>query len=442
MILVFCPKSSSRIAYSLGLLLETHLGVEWERAENPDEYRSHNGPRINYGGTPQDIPELYVSASGFLSERSVRAFRPEIRRKGNLPLLFPSASKQCGMGFDPFAAAFYMVSRYEEYLPFQPDRLGRFEAGESLAFRNGFLGVPVVDHYALLLRTALLKVFPALVLPERKFTYIPTIDVDVAYAYRGRGGMRTFMAGMASLARMDLQSLKQRIRVLSGREKDPYDTYDLQLQWHAEFGLRVYYFFLCGDYGPFDRNIAFYSPVFQKLVKRISDYAVAGLHPSFASGDHPGRLTEEIRHLAGILKRDVRFSRQHYLRVSFPRTYQELVRNNITNDFSMGYASQPGFRAGTSIPFFFYDLDREVATNLRVFPLAAMDGTFRDYLDASPEEALTQIRELILEVKKVNGTFISLWHNDSLSETGRWKGWRDVYRKMLEFAVQQTGRKK
>jgi hypothetical protein len=438
MILVFCPKSSNRITYSLGLLLETHLGIKWELSDKPEAYLRYEGPKINYGGAPQETTELYIAASGMLSERTVRTFSPELEREGSIPLLFPSSVKHCGLGFDPFSAAFYMVSRYEEYLPFQGDRLGRFEAGESLAYKKGFLGIPVVDHYALKLKAALQRVFPGLEFPERKFVFIPSIDVDVAFAYRGRGAMRTLLGSLSSLVRMDFQSLKQRFRVLAGKEKDPYDTYDLQLEWHREFGLRAWYFFLCGDYGPFDKNIAFYSPVFYRLVKRISDYAMVGLHPSYASGDHPKRLAEEIKRLSGVLNRDVRFSRQHYLRLSLPGTYQELIRNDISNDFSMGFASQPGFRAGTCTPFFFYDLDREAATNLKVYPLVIMDGTFHDYLGVGPEKALGRIKELIIEVKKVKGTFISLWHNDSLSDTGSWAGWRKIYREMLEFAVEHS----
>ena len=438
MILVYSPKNTSRITYSLGLMLETLLGMEWALATDLDAYAAYEGPRINYGCPQEKVPGMYIAASGLLSERNIRYFTPEMELGGNIPLLFPSASRKCSMGFDPFAAAFYMVSRYEEYLPFQGDRFGRFEASESLAFKNGFLGMPVVDHYAVRLRKVLKKFFPGLVFPERQFVFYPTIDVDVAYAYRGRGGLRTLLGSLSSLARLDAASMVQRFRVLTGQETDPFDTYDLQLTWHREFGLKAYYFFLCGDFGPLDRNIAFYSSTFQKLVKRISDYAMVGLHPSAASGEDPRRLTTEIRRLSGILNREVRFSRQHYLKLHLPRTYQELIRNNISNDFSMGFASRPGFRAGTCTPFFFYDLEKEADTKLKVFPLAVMDGTLRDYMGLGPEEAWAQIKELIQQVKQVNGTFVSLWHNDSLSDTGHWKGWRNIYRELIEFAVKQN----
>jgi hypothetical protein len=440
MILVYSPKNSSRITYSLGLLLDTLLGMSWEFAPNLEAFRGYEGPKINYGGSPENVPGMYIAASGLLSERSIRSFTPGMEVDGDLPLLFPSDSTKCSMGFDPFSAAFYMASRYEEYLPFQGDRFGRFEAAESFAFKNGFLGLPVVDHWAMRLGKALVKFYPGLVIPQRAFAFLPTIDVDVAYAYSGRGGLRILLGSLSSLARRDVGELKQRFRVLTGKEVDPFDTYDLQLAWHGEFGLKTHYFFLCGDFGPFDRNIAFYSSAFHRLVKRISDYAIVGLHPSFATGEDPQRLTTEVRRLSSILNREVRFSRQHYLRLQLPRTYQDLIRNNITHDFSMGFASRPGFRAGTCTPYFFYDLEKEADTNLKVFPLAVMDGTLRDYMGLGPGDAAVQIREIIRQVKQVNGTFISLWHNDSLSDTGPWKGWRDLYRELLELAAKYHGR--
>ncbi len=435
MILVYCPKISSRILYSLELLLETHLGLDWEVTSDRQVYLRHMGPRINYGGVPGGDEELFVGACGLLSERHIRPLVPQLDTSGEIPNLFPDSRGQCQMGYDPFAAAFYLVSRYEEYLPFQKDKFGRFEAREGFAFKHGFLGVPVVDHYAAHLKTALKKAFPSLQFKDREFRFIPTIDVDVAYAYRGRGGVRTLFGSLVSLSRLDFDGLWQRFRVLAGLEKDPFDTYEWQLSLHKKYGLKAVYFFLCGDYGPYDRNISHYSAAFQKLVMQISDYAIAGLHPSFASGTDPEKLAVEIRRLSNILHREIQFSRQHYLKLSLPQTYQNLIRNNIGNDFSMGFASEPGFRAGTCTPFYFYDLDKETPTNLKVFPLTVMEGTLKDYKGFGPEQATRRIRELLVEVKKCRGTFISLWHNDSLGNTGRWEGWQAVYEDMLEFGT-------
>jgi hypothetical protein len=113
-----------------------------------------------------------------------------------------------------------------------------------------------------------------------------------------------------------------------------------------------------------------------------------------------------------------------------------LIENDILDDYTMGYASQPGFRASICTPYYFYDLDVERETPLRINPFAVMDGTLKDYMDLTPADAFEIIDNLITEVKKVNGVFISLWHNESLSDKLRWKGWRNLYEKLLEKAVE------
>lgn len=423
------------MAYSAKLILGTILGMECQITDDPERFSEYQGGRIHYG--PDQVSEGVVSipASGLLAESGVRPLVPDVVTQDGLTWLFPSSSSGYDLGFDLFSAAFYMTTRYEEYLPFTKDRNGRFEASESLAYKKGFLSVPVVDHYALLLKQVLKRAFPFLNFPPRSFRFIPTIDVDVAYAFRGRGMLRTLYGILSSVIAGDLPSVKQRIRVLNGKEADPFDSYDLQIRLHKEFDLQARYFFLCGDRGPFDRSISFTSGAFRDLVKKIDKQAVVGIHPSVASNYKTKKLTDEINRLSAILHHKVSHSRQHYLMLSFPATYRELIKNNIAHDYSMGFASRPGFRAGTCTPYFFYDLEAESVSNLKIYPLCIMDGTLRDYMKLTPDEAIHVVKEHIQAVKKVQGTFVSLWHNDALSNTERWDGWLRVYKTLLTVAT-------
>ena len=63
-----------------------------------------------------------------------------------------------------------------------------------------------------------------------------------------------------------------------------------------------------------------------------------------------------------------------------------------------------------------------------------MDATLLYYLKLSPEQSLAQISELIHEVKNVNGTFISLWHNDTFSNYKQWEDWESVYTEMIKMS--------
>ena len=103
----------------------------------------------------------------------------------------------------------------------------------------------------------------------------------------------------------------------------------------------------------------------------------------------------------------------------------------------MGYSTHLGFRAGIAAPFYFFDLTKNESTNLKLYPFCAMDITPLHYMKQNPDEAIETLTELMNEVKAVNGLFVSLWHNESFSETERWKGWRKVYEALLSKAVKK-----
>jgi hypothetical protein len=108
---------------------------------------------------------------------------------------------------------------------------------------------------------------------------------------------------------------------------------------------------------------------------------------------------------------------------------------DIKEDYSMGYASEIGFRASVCIPFNFYDLDLDVETKLKIVPFMLMDGTMKDYMQLPPSTAIEKAHQLVDEVKAVNGIFVTLWHNQSVNDKDDWKGWRNVYEEIVKYAV-------
>jgi len=81
-------------------------------------------------------------------------------------------------------------------------------------------------------------------------------------------------------------------------------------------------------------------------------------------------------------------------------------------------------------------LANETATSLLIVPFQTMDGTLRNYLKLSPNDACAEIELLMNEVKRVGGTFVSIWHNESLNGLGDWKGYREVFEKMNKLGFQ------
>ncbi|MCD4680494.1 MAG: polysaccharide deacetylase family protein [Bacteroidales bacterium] len=434
MLLVYTTRINNRINYTFNLIFKDLLGVDIKLTDNSEEFIKEKGPKINY--SKQNFSdEVFFFCSDLLFESGIRGKElTYIEFKGS-KAFFPVYNKSSAFPFDPFAASFYLVTRYEEYLPYIKDRYGRFHVKENMAYKNGFLNKPVVNIWAREIGLLLLQKHKESTPIPRKFKHIPTIDVDTAYCYKRKGLFRNAGGYLKSLTELNFNAISERTKVLLRICDDPYDTYSYQFNIHKKYNLEAVYFILFAAYDEFDKNIPVQNSKFHELIKSLADYAKVGIHPSYASNTDFNKLRDETELLAGVLNREITISRQHYLKIDLPATYRNLLNLNVSNDYTMGFAVEPGFRAGICNSFNFYDLDMDMETGLRIHPFAVMDGTLCDYKQLSPYQAINDIRSIINEVKDVDGEFISLWHNDSLSETGRWKGWRRVYEEMLAYAA-------
>ena len=433
MILIYVPKITQRIRYTFKTIFRTYLNFYgYSLIADISEFNNHNGPKFSYD-TKALSTELHFTASGLLGDNGIKEQSISFGEFNEVITLF--ANRNENLPFDIFAATFYMLSRYEEYLPHLRDQYDRFPSKESLAKEKGFLQTAVVDRWVMALKEVLQLKFPSLILPDRGYKYIPTLDIDNAYAYKYKGFFRTVASLSKNLLTFNFQILSTQINVLLGRRKDPFDTYNYQLNIQKKFGIKPLYFILIGDYGLNDKNLNHENRYFQQLIKSISDYANLGVHPSFGSNHRSEKLKVEIHRLQSIVKSEIKRSRQHFLKLSLPETYRNLLEVDIEEDYTMGFADELGFRAGTCTPYPFYDLDEEVECKLTVYPFQLMEATLKYYMKLSPEDSIVAIKQIIDEVKAVRGTLISLWHNESLSDEMEWARWREVYEEMIEYAL-------
>ena len=430
--LVYVTTVTNRLHYTLDLLLKDLVGIDYEITTDADKFSFHTGPKFNYSNK-QIGDELFFYATELLFENKIKRQDLSVFDWNDTKAFFATHPKYI-IPFDPFAASFYMVSRYEEYLPFNTDRHSRFDAAESLAFQKGFLTKPIVNIYAKIVKKIFKENFPELIFREKSFKCVSTIDIDNAWAYKEKGLIRTCGALLRSLTSLDLDLFFERLMVLTGRKKDPYDTYEMLSEIQRRYNLKVIYFFLVGDYAENDKNVSISSNKFQSLIKSIADYYDVGIHPSYNSNQKPGQLQLEQSRLEKITKREMIRSRQHFLKLIFPATYRQLIDADITDDYTMGFSGEIGFRAGICTSFYFYDLEREIVTPLRIHPFAVMDATLRYYMNITPAEVMSYVGPIIKEIRAVNGTFITIWHNESLSDRKPWEGWRDVYEEIIKSA--------
>lgn len=420
---------SPRLDYLLDYLFRMRLGLAYKLEKRiPDV----NAPVLFYAPQPPESDHaLWIPEAGILRETGMDPAEPQVSGWDDVPVLFPKSGSH--IPFDLFSALFWMISRYEEYSTEATDEHGRFPSGVALAVRNGFAELPVVDLWIRKLMEVMKSSWPALEYHLPRPFFRLTIDVDQAFAIRGKGLFRTGGAMLRALAGKNEFTPGKYLRVLRGREPDPFDTFGQQsLQKNAD----VRYFIHCGSWGRYDKNIPPGRKAMKSLLQKRLD-GVNGIHPSYSVMDRPSILAHEKSKLEKITGNPVMEARFHYLRFRLPEGYRILPENGILADYSMGWADRPGFRAGTAHPFPWYDLEQELATSLMVFPFPVMDGVLKDRMKLNPEAAQVWLEKLITLLEANGAPFIPLWHNHALSEYGGWQGWKPVFEQMVDMAIQK-----
>jgi hypothetical protein len=430
MVSILVKEITPRIEYTMNLIFSEVMGVPHEITTSTNAFESSGNQKINY--TKERIPGcLNVQPADLLYESELIHHDIAVGEWKKIPTLF--ANKQDEIPFDIFAATFFLVSRYEEYLPFEPDRHGRFEADQSIAFRNNFLALPVVDMWCQQLSRELHIDKHCNSLKSTNYKFTLTIDIDKAWMYKNWGLALNFARLMRELIFLNFREFKFKCKVLRNKVNDPGDSYNLLEKSQKNLSQKIKYFILAGGNHKFDANLSIANKNFQTLVQNLDKNNAVGLHPSFASNDSFELLTKEHKALSEMVGHAINNSRQHYLMLSLPDTYRRLIRLGIREDYTMGYGSRTGFRAGIGRPFYFYDLYEEKQTPLRVFPFHVMDRTLNSYLNLTPKFATEELKYYTDTIGSVGGHFITLWHNTSLNNTYEWKGWQSVFEEMIDM---------
>lgn len=424
---IYTPEVTPRLEYTAGVIFDLILGISYEITT--DRRKIGSGPAIIYSDEKAK-DQFVIRPSGLLSATGVTHPVPEVSRPDGMPVIF--AGSDGTIPFDLFSAVFFMLSRYEEYLPFSPDAHGRFQGSASLAFRGGFLRTPVVEIWSRFLAGELVKRFPVLTIKHNEYKALVTIDVDQPFAYRSRGFLRSMGGLMKGLAGTGARPA-DRIRTMTGSRDDPYDSFNWIEEQLKVFGSEALFFFPTGDQGEYDHNPSFRDHDYVEIVRKYDKKFGTGIHPSYRSAGRTKTLRMETERYRTITGHPPVRARQHWLLLRMPETYREYQEAGIGYDYTMGFSDEPGFRAGIARPYPYYDLMTEKITGLTVVPFQVMDGTLRQYMHLSPDAAIEVIEELILATRRAGGLFVSIWHNTSLNEGNGWEGWRSVFRKMLEL---------
>ncbi|MEO8582867.1 MAG: polysaccharide deacetylase family protein [Flavitalea sp.] len=432
MLLMHSKSITPRLQYIVNFFSQELFEHPIRITTNKDVYLAHTGPKINYYFQEIADEEFLIAPVPILFETDIHPQEISCFEINYHKAFFQTTGD---MHFDIFAASFYLISRYEEYVPHEKDEYGRYSHTNSIAFKESFLHEPLVNTWLQEFKSALLAKFPSLQFKGKQFANMVTYDVDIAYSYLNKGWIRNIGGTIKSLLNGQIKLAIERWQVLLRMKKDPYDCFEWLDALHLYCRLKPYYFFLVArQVSKYDKNNSTSSRRFRELVEYYSTTYSTGLHPSWKSGDDPSLLKEEKEWLEVVAEKEIYASRQHYLRFNIPETFRSLIKAGINKEFSMGYGTINGFRASVTSSFPWYDLERDQTTSLIMYPFCFMDANSFYERNHSPAQAYDELMKFYDAVKKVNGMLITVWHNHLLSEDKRTTGWK----KMFEVFMRDT----
>lgn len=403
------------------------LGVDVTFTTTVEDFIKHSGPKITYTKQPLQN-EFFVRSNTLLFEQGISDVEVKIKDWDGLPCFF-EAGERSNIPFDIFSASFYLISRYEEYLPHVKDELGRFSVKESLAYQNKFLKRPLIDLWAKKFLTILKERFPEIEQKSKKYQFTSIINVTSSHCFAYRSFVRTVGGILLDLSKFKLLRLAKRMAVWINLKKDPYNNFVYLMNLHKEIKCKTMFFFQFADYSKHDKNVSIYKNKFRYLIKSVADYSVVSLSASYSSSLNNTTLKEEKNRLANLINRPVNYSRMRYNKVNIPKTYQNLVEAEFTDDYTMGYTHEVGFRAGTCTPFYFYDINLEVQQPIKIHPFAVCDYSFLKFKKQG--QVFESLDDIYREIKEVQGNFNIIFSNELLGSSHRLK-WLKLYKALLK----------
>jgi hypothetical protein len=416
-ILIKYSSPTERMRYGADLVFRVCLGIEvsWENCENTEDSYV-----IFYKSKSISCPIHPISFS-----QDEQALSSGVKWVESNGYKFPCEVLGLNdLRYDPLAVAVFSACRWEETMSADKDEHGRFRGVHSSAHEHGMLLTPLVENMAHVLAEELgVENIPS----DKDYEFSPTIDIDVAYAFKGRSGLHNLAASLRDLVLFRFQNCILRFKVLFKGDKDPYDSFKWLSDLHQSNSLPSRCFVLrAKNNRPYDVGLA---PVeVDVLIGNLVENWTVCWHPSYSATGNDSDVFSAEKNAFPCASDEIR---THFLRGNTD-IWPQLVENGIAHDYSMGYADLPGFRAGMSRPYPAFDLANNEPLPLIIHPIAVMDSSLITYMKLTPAEALQVVGAISDSVKKVGGTMVTLWHNTSVSDYGIWKGWQVVYVKLLK----------
>jgi len=432
MLYIYTKEVTKRLEYTLDFIFNGVLKINYELTTDIESCMLSQQAFINYSEKACG-KSIHIPCNGLLSRTGTEALTLSVGLWDNLPILFDDFKGD--IPFDLFSATFYLITRYEEYNSVHLDKHNRFDYKASIAWQNNFLTRPIVDEWILKFKDILLHYFPHLQIRTPEFKCISTIDVDHVYRFLGKSKIYMMAKVAAHIFKAEFTEARKIANVLLYRENDPYQQFSYLNDIHKGLKSKYILFMHVGPFGKYDRKNIYPLYSFYKYLRKENHSYIIGIHPSYKASFCAKRIKKEKSRLEKCLHYPITYNRNHYLRIQIPSSYRILNDLGIKHEYSLGYAGMYGFRAGTCHPFYFYDIEKDKTSKMKIHPNIVMDGTLNYYLKKNPEEAIAICNEMANICHSVNGEYVMLWHNNSLANMDEWKGWNTVFEKAIRYAA-------
>lgn len=427
MILIYTPVIKPRIQFIFSHFFCSRMGKEISFTSDLSTFIAHQGQKMSYGEAPLGN-EFFISAHGLLTQQGINTIDVHMFDWEGLPAFF-STHKKGNLPFDFFSAAFYLLSRYEEYQPFVADSLGRFKPKQSLAFSHQFLHLPLVDLWFERFLTAWNSFFKTSVSISHTFQKSILVEIPYLYAYKHKSILRSIVEGFQDLFRLKFGYVFDRLAVLLRFREDPLTGIHAWIEQFQERTIPIQFFVLFSSLGVHDRSLGVFNKTHQQQIKSISDYAPTAPLASYDSLWNSKLLRTDTNRFANLTHRPVKAIRQHKVALRFPETYRNFSQLGIKNDYSMHYPQIPGFRASTAFPFRFYDLEEEQQTPLVLHPVCLTESHLRK------QGFSRKIRQLFLEYQErletLQAPFVIALTNESFNSRSKNQPFMETLKRLL-----------
>ena len=429
MILVYSHKITPRLTYIFRQVFIRILELPVSFTSAIEKFVSHSGPKLSYTHQPLGN-EFFIKSHELLFQKVIQEAKIEVSQWSGIPAFF-KLEKPSKLPYDIFAASFYLLSRYEEYLPHVKDELGTFLPYQSLAHKNNFLELPLVDLWSVRLKDKLYAFFPELPhVSWRKPKFQPLVSVENPYRYQKKSLLLKFADTLNALWHLDFFYVIEQFLVLLHLQKDPYNNFEELERLFKNNRIQPLYFFLFAKTTFYDRGISSNNYGFRNLIKNISDTNEVSLLASYAAQREAKTFVEERANLKKLIIKKIDSVRFHYGLLSASWGYNSLLDQEIHEDYSMGYLEEVGYRASTAVPFYFYDLNNDLQTSLKLFPMVAHEKGLRKF---SPINAFKKLQEFYDNLPTASGFHGVSFTNTLLNSEDPENAWEPSFIKYIRY---------